>query len=262
MRRDQLRAMLGGLADGTRTIEEVEAQLTALPFEDIGFARIDHHRDLRTDAPEVIYSPGKTDAQLAEIFQRMAARDRLVMASRVEAERVPVVTALLPSELQGQLRYEPMCRLMWTGEPRPPSGRGVIAVVSAGTSDIPVAEEAARTLELLGNRVDRIWDVGVAGLQRVLSVRDRVAQAELAVVAAGMEGALFSVLKGLVPLPVIAVPTRVGGGFDGLAALLSGLHACAPGVVVVGVDNGFGAGYAAHLFNLERAAVEAGAEST
>lgn len=250
MQRDDLRALLSALAEGRTSLDEVEARLAALPFEDIGFARIDHHRDLRTDAPEVIYAPGKSDPQLAEIFSRMADRDRLVMATRVEPDRVPAVSALLSASVASE--YDPVSRIFWSGVPRPPSGRGRVAVVSAGTSDIPVAEEAAKTLELLGDEVDRIWDVGVAGLHRVLSVRDRIAAAEVAVVAAGMEGALFSVVKGLVPLPVIAVPTRVGGGFDGMAALLAGLHACAPGVVVVGVDNGFGAGYAAHLFNRRR----------
>jgi len=252
MQRDALRELLNALREGRREVGEVEAELRSLPFEDLGFARIDHHRELRTHAPEVIYAPGKTDEQLAEIFTRMAERDRLVMATRVEGERAVRVTSLLPPTLASRVEHDPLCGLMWAGDPRPASGRGTVAVVSAGTSDIPVAEEAAKTLELLGDPVDRIWDVGVAGLHRVLSVRERVARAELAVVAAGMEGALFSVLKGLVPQPVIAVPTRVGGGFDGITALLSGLHACAPGVVVVGVDNGFGAGYAAHLFNRRR----------
>jgi NCAIR mutase (PurE)-related protein len=249
MQRDELRALLTALKSGERSLDEVEAKLAQLPYEDIGFARIDHHRDLRTAAPEVIFAPGKTDAQLADIFCRMATEGRLVMATRVEPERMPAVQRDLPQELQARVQFDPVSRILWAGEPRPAGGRGTVAVVSAGTSDIPVAEEAARTLELLGNTVDRIWDVGVAGLHRVLSVRDRIAKAEIAVVAAGMEGALFSVVKGLVPRPVIAVPTRVGGGFDGLAALLAGLHACAPGVVVVGVDNGFGAGYAAHMFN-------------
>lgn len=252
MDRERLRGLLASLQSGERTVDQVEAELEALPFEDIGFARIDHHRDLRTDAPEVIYSPGKTDEQLAEIFTRMAVKDGLVMATLVDAGRVQAVLSRLDEPLRQATTYEPTSRILWTGQPRPPSGRGTVAVVSAGTSDIAVAEEAARTLELLGDRVDRIWDVGVAGLHRVLSVRDRIARAELAVVVAGMEGALFSVVKGLVPLPVIAVPTRVAGGFDGLNALLSGLHACAPGVVVVGIDNGFGAGYAAHLFNRQR----------
>ncbi len=252
MQRDEIRQLLQRLKDGSVTVEDAEVQLKDLPFEAIDFARIDHHRELRTGAPEVIYAPGKTDAQLAELLGRMAERGGLVIATRVDASRVDAVRRQLAEDVAGELVYEAVPSLLHLGSPRPDGGRGVVAVVSAGTSDIPVAEEAARTLELLGNRVDRVWDVGVAGLQRVLSVRDRIAQAEVAVVAAGMEGALFSVLKGLVPCPVIAVPTRIGGGFDGLAALLSALHGCAPGVTAVGVDNGFGAGYAAHLFNRRR----------
>ena len=250
-----LRLLLERLARGEATVQDAWARLARLPFEDLGFARVDHHRHLRTGVPEVVYGPGKSPEQIAPIVDAMVRAGQTAMVTRVEPEKAAATQAIL-QDARGIAVYEPVPRLLVAGPPLPAEGRGTIAVVCAGTSDLPVAEEAARTAELLGNRVERFADVGVAGIHRLLAVRDALEAAEVLVVVAGMEGALPSVVKGLVSRPVVGVPTSVGFGanFGGVSALLSMLNSCAPGLTVVNIDNGFGAGYAASLINRAREA--------
>ena len=208
---------------------------------------MDHHRALRKGFPEVILAQGKTARQIAEIAQRLVARGQHALITRLDEPKAQEVRATLP-----ELRYYPDGRLGALGEPPvPPAGQELILVISAGTADLPVAEEAAVTAELLGNRVDRLYDVGVAGLHRLLASVEKLHAAAVLIVVAGMEGALPSVVGGLVDRPVIAVPTSVGYGasFNGLAALLAMLNSCAPGITVVNIDNGFGAAAAATLMN-------------
>jgi pyridinium-3,5-biscarboxylic acid mononucleotide synthase len=234
--------------------DEAVQRLRHLPFEDLGFAKLDHHRALRHGMPEVIFSQGKTAAQVAKIFARLAARhaDSNILATRASEEQFRAVSAeVLEAE------YRALARCITLRRDRAHRGRkqnqraGIIAVVSAGTSDIPVAEEAVITAELMGNRVEPLYDVGVAGIHRLLAHRNVLAKARVIIVCAGMEGALPSVVGGLVGVPVIAVPTSVGYGaaFDGLAALLGMLNSCASNVSVVNIDNGFGAAYVASLIN-------------
>jgi NCAIR mutase (PurE)-related protein len=228
--------------------------LKRLPFEDIGFARIDHHRHLRNGAPEVIYCEGKTLAQIQGIVTRLAEHHRNILATRASSAVYEAIQATsLPCT------YHEMARIVVI-HPEPVEKVGRIVVVSAGTSDMPVAEEAAVTAETLGNRVTRLYDVGVAGIHRLLAVWDDLSHAHVAVVVAGMEGALASVVGGLVSCPVIGVPTSIGYGasFGGIAALLSMLNSCASGVSVVNIDNGFGAGYQASIINHQAAKVGTG----
>ena len=223
--------------------------LKRLPFEDIGFARIDHHRHLRNGAPEVIYCEGKTLPQIQGIVGRLAEHHRNILATRASSAVYEAIQAIaLPCS------YHEMARIVVI-QPEPVEKVGRIVVVSAGTSDMPVAEEAAVTAETLGNQVSRLYDVGVAGIHRLLAVWDELSQAHVAVVVAGMEGALASVVGGLVSCPVIGVPTSIGYGasFGGIAALLSMLNSCASGVSVVNIDNGFGAGYQASIINHQAA---------
>jgi NCAIR mutase (PurE)-related protein len=250
----QLRELLDRVARGETSPEQAVASLATLPFEDLGFAKIDHHRHLRTGAPEIVYGEGKSAEQIARIAERIHQAGHTAVVTRVDREKGEAAIPLLAPAVEPHARYEPLPRLLVVGKAMPRNGRGTISVVAAGTSDRPVAEEAARIAELLGNEVDRIDDVGVAGLHRVLSVRERLEAAEVVVVVAGMEGALPSVVRGLISRPVIAVPTSVGfgTGFGGIAALLSMLNSCAPGVTVVNIDNGFGAGYAAAMINRRR----------
>ncbi len=226
--------------------DEAVERLRHLPFEDLGFAKVDHHRALRQGMPEVIFSQGKTPHQVAEIFQRLAAHGGNVLATRATEEQYAAVTAKVK-----KAEYRPLARAIVLKRDRKKHGKGVIVVVSAGTSDIPVAEEAVVTAELMGNDVQHIYDVGVAGIHRLLAHRGELAKARVIVVCAGMEGALPSVVGGLVGVPVIAVPTSVGYGaaFEGLAALLGMMNSCASNVSVVNIDNGFGAGYVASLIN-------------
>lgn len=252
----RLRALLEAVVAGRATVEEATRALSELPFRDLEFAHVDTHRQLRTGFPEVVLGEGKTPAQIAAILNvlregRQGPDSVPIFATRVSAEAAPAVTEAVPGA-----RYLPVPRAVVVGEtPRPNLGRGVIAVVSAGTSDIPVAEEAALTVELAGNRVERIYDVGVAGLHRLVAHRETLASAEILIVVAGMEGALPSVVAGLYARPVIAVPTSVGYGasFGGIAALLGMLNSCASGVAVVNIDNGFGAGRMASMLNRNRA---------
>jgi NCAIR mutase (PurE)-related protein len=226
--------------------DEAVERLRHLPFEDLGFAKIDHHRTLRQGTPEVIFSQGKTARQVAEIFRRLADHSGNVLATRATEEQYAAVAAVVPLA-----EYRPLARAIVLKRDHKKRGKGVIVVVSAGTSDIPVAEEAVVTAELMGNNVQHIYDVGVAGIHRLLAHREVLAKARVIVVCAGMEGALPSVVGGLVGVPVIAVPTSVGYGaaFEGLAALLGMMNSCASNVSVVNIDNGFGAGYVASLIN-------------
>ncbi|CAN5581863.1 nickel pincer cofactor biosynthesis protein LarB [soil metagenome] len=228
----------------TLTPADASARLATLPFEDIGHARIDHHRALRTGLPEVIYAAGKTPAQTAEIFAHMAATGSDVLATRATAEHAAAVQSATPAA-----QYHPDARALTFRQSAASEPRGHIAVLCAGTSDLSVAEEAAVTAELFGTRVTRLYDVGVAGLHRLLAVRDQLLEANAVIVCAGMEGALPSVVGGLVAVPVIAVPTSVGYGasFSGATALLGMLNSCSPNVTVVNIDNGFGAAYTATL---------------
>jgi len=245
MQPDRLRSILSQVADQSLSIEDALAELRNLPYEDIGIALLDHHRALRTGVPEVVFGQGKTPQQIAAIVERFVARAGQVIVTRASPEAASAVRAVRPDA-----RYFDMARLMAVGDfPPPPEDGPFVAVVSAGTADMPVFEEAAVTLELLGTRVERACDVGVAGLHRLLDKRELLWQASAIVVVAGMEGALATVVGGLVACPVVAVPTSIGYGasFDGLAALLAMLNSCAPGVAVVNIDNGFGAGVFAHL---------------
>ena len=235
---DRLLALLTDLEDGRTSVDAVIALLTNLPYEDIDFAKIDHHRPLRTGMPEVIYAAGKTDAQVLEIFARMAAAGGNVLATRVSPSAAEGVRAKFPAAVHHAVARTLVLKQVERA-PRP----GTLAILCAGTSDLPVAEEAAVTAELMGNSIARIYDVGVAGLHRLLAQREAITQARALIVCAGMEGALPTVVAGLVRVPVIAVPTSVGYGaaFGGIAALLGMLNSCAPNVAVVNIDNGFGA---------------------
>ena len=227
--------------------DDAVERLRHLPFEDLGFAKIDHHRALRQGMPEVIFAQGKTPRQVADIFTRLAAHGGNVLATRATEEQFAAVAAAAVDLAE----YRPIARAIVLKRDRKLHGKGVIVVVSAGTGDIPVAEEAVVTAELMGNNVQHIYDVGVAGIHRLLAHRGVLAKARVIVVCAGMEGALPSVVGGLVGVPVIAVPTSVGYGaaFEGLAALLGMMNSCASNVSVVNIDNGFGAGYVASLIN-------------
>ncbi len=244
MTRETILQLLEGIQRGETSPAAALAQLARLPYEDTGFAKIDHHRSLRLGLPEVIYAAGKSAEQVAEIFARMAQAGTSVIATRAGAEAYEAVHTLIPNA-----RYHSQARIIGLPPASPIAASGRIAVVCAGTSDLPVAEEAAVTAEYLGLEVDRVVDVGVAGLHRILSQGDVLSKARAVIVCAGMEGALPSVVGGLVAAPVIAVPTSVGYGaaFGGVAALLGMLNSCSPNVCVVNIDNGFGAAYVAAM---------------
>jgi len=243
----RLRSVLGDLRKGRIDVGAAMDRLRSLPYEDLGFAKVDGHRALRRGFPEVIYCPGKTPERIVEIVRSMAKNHRLVLATRATKTTHARLRKALPDT---PVRYHEAARIVAVGRP-PAARRGHVLIVTAGTSDIPVAEEAAVTAELMGSRVTRLFDVGVAGIHRLLDRRELLTKAKVIVVVAGMEGALPSVVAGLVAAPVIAVPTSVGYGasFEGLAALLAMMNACAPGVAVVNIDNGFGAGYLAAQLN-------------
>ena len=235
---ERLLEILTDLKQGRTTIDAVIALMTNLPYEDIDFAKIDHHRALRTGLPEVIYAEGKTDAQVVEIFARMAAAGGNVLATRVKPSAAEAVLGKVPGAV-----HHAVARTVALRQVERAARPSVLAILAAGTSDLPVAEEAAVTAELMGNTVKRVYDVGVAGLHRLLAQHEVLTQARALIVCAGMEGALPTVVAGLVRAPVIAVPTSVGYGaaFGGVAALLGMLNSCAPNVAVVNIDNGFGA---------------------
>jgi NCAIR mutase (PurE)-related protein len=245
MDNQHLTALLKQVQGGQMNIDVALEQLKTLPYENLGYARIDNHRCVRTGVAEVIYCEGKTVEQTQGIVQRLARHHDNILATRASREIFEGIQAVTDD-----CEYHPLARIVVI-KPREIEQVGNLAVVTAGTSDIPVAEEAAITAETLGNRVNRIYDAGVAGIHRILNVRDDLFQANVAVVVAGMEGALTSVVGGLVSCPVIGVPTSVGYGasFGGVAALLCMLNSCASGVSVVNIDNGFGAAYQASLIN-------------
>ncbi|HBT46504.1 MAG TPA: nickel pincer cofactor biosynthesis protein LarB [Peptococcaceae bacterium] len=238
MTEGQLRELLAGLQEGRVTLEEAVEKIRSLPYEDLGFAKVDHHRALRNGFPEVIFGQGKTLEQIVAIACRLAGAGATVLVTRTEEKVYTAVAEKLP---KAQFNAVARTIVIPAGEIPPTGGR--VAVLSAGTADLPVAEEAAVTAEVMGNEVDRIYDVGVAGIHRLFHQMDRVEGADVVIVVAGMEGALASVVAGMIARPVIAVPTSVGYGasFGGLAALLAMLNSCATGVGVVNIDNGFGA---------------------
>jgi NCAIR mutase (PurE)-related protein len=244
MNKASLLELLAAVESGTLTPAAAGERLANLPYEDLGHARIDHHRSLRTGLPEVIYAQDKSPGQTAEIFSRMAASGIDVLATRVDSPTAAAVLASVPAAI-----YHPQARAVTLRQSPTGETAGHIAILSAGTSDQPAAEEAAITAELFNTKVTRLYDVGVAGLHRLLAVRDQLASADAIIVCAGMEGALPSVVGGLVGVPVIAVPTSVGYGasFGGATALLGMLNSCSPNVTVVNIDNGFGAAYTAVL---------------
>ena len=246
MNAESIRKLFEQVRKGKLTPDEAVARLRHLPFEDLGFAKLDHHRELRAGMPEVIFGEGKTPANLAEIFTRLARHGGNILATRASEKQFAAVKKKLP-----KAEYHGLARAIVLMRDRKKYGKGTIAVVSAGTSDIPVAEEAVVTAEAMGNDVEHLYDVGVAGIHRLLANRGTLTRARVVIVCAGMEGALPSVVGGLVGVPVIAVPTSVGYGaaFKGLAALLGMLNSCASNVSVVNIDNGFGAGYVAALIN-------------
>ena len=246
MEQKELKRLLEEVASGQTDIDSAMLKLKLQPFEDLGFAKIDHHRGIRQGAAEVIYGAGKTPEQIAEIAERLhSAGQKTVLITRMSAEAAGFVGEKLP------LTYHEIARIGIVGEMPKPDTASTIVIASGGTSDMPVAEEAALTAQALGSRVTRLYDVGVAGLHRLLAHTEDIMSAKVIVAVAGMEGALASVIGGLADCPVIAVPTSVGYGasFGGLSALLSMLNSCASGVSVVNIDNGFGAGYLANMIN-------------
>jgi NCAIR mutase (PurE)-related protein len=246
MEANWLRALLEEVQKGDASVEQALDRLRSFPYEDLGFARLDSHRSLRTGFPEVVFCQGKSPDQVVHIVGRLRAVEGRVIATRVSAEVAQVLQDAFPDAA-----HHASARMVVVGGEAPRSGQGTVLVVSAGTADIPIADEAAVTAEALGSPVARLYDVGVAGIHRLLDARHKLHAANVLVVVAGMEGALASVVAGLVDRPVVAVPTSVGYGasFGGLAPLLTMLNSCAPGVAVVNIDNGFGAGCMAHLIN-------------
>ncbi|MBA2304051.1 MAG: nickel pincer cofactor biosynthesis protein LarB [Acidobacteria bacterium] len=250
MNRLELRGLLDAVCAGTLTPEAAHGRLLQFlrhaPYEDLGFAKVDHHRSIRQGFPEVIFGIGKTPAQIASIAERIVNAGQNLLVTRSTEEAHTAVVAVLPDAV-----FNPVAGTISLRRSPPPVGKGTVAIAAAGTADLPVAEEAAVCLDMMGNTVDRLYDVGVAGLHRLLAVHDRLTAARVVIVVAGMEGALPSVIGGLVDTPVIAVPTSIGYGasFGGLTALLAMLNSCASGVSVVNIDNGFGAAAIASSIN-------------
>jgi pyridinium-3,5-biscarboxylic acid mononucleotide synthase len=243
----KLESLLEKVRSGKTSVEEAMVRLKSLPFEDLGFSRIDHHRSLRKGFPEVIWGEGKTANEVLSIMKQLKETGQNILATRLDEEKARRVCRALPKS-----QYHSRSRVLtYLTHPVEMMGKGKVLVITAGTTDIPVAEEAAITARLMGNEVETVYDVGVAGIHRLLSEREKLESAQVLVVVAGMEGALPSVVGGLVDRPVIAVPTSVGYGtsFGGVTALLAMLNSCASGVAVVNIDNGFGAGYIASLIN-------------
>jgi NCAIR mutase (PurE)-related protein len=242
-----LERLLEEVREGNLPVAAALERLRSLPFEDLGFARVDHHRQIRQSFPEVVFAAGKSLEQIRGIITSLSARSNHILVTRLAADKAAALAADFP-----EARYYPDSQV-WVlsrGE-IPDRGRGLILVISAGTSDIPVSEEALVTARIMGHRAEALYDVGVAGLHRLLAHQDLLTQASCFIVVAGMEGALPSVVAGLVDRPVVAVPTSIGYGasFGGLAALLAMLNSCATGIAVVNIDNGFGAGYLAAMIN-------------
>jgi pyridinium-3,5-biscarboxylic acid mononucleotide synthase len=247
MKEQDIEKILQSVAAGAMTAGAALERLKTLPFEDLGYAAVDHHRAIRQGFPEVIYGEGKTATQISGIIANMLPRKQPILATRIDADKAKVLKKNHP-----KAKYYPDSRVLTLISGKIPlQGTGLILVISAGTSDIPVAEEAFLTAQIMGNHVEYLYDVGVAGIHRLMSRGEKIREANVIIVVAGMEGALPSVVGGLVSRPVIAVPTSTGYGasFGGIAALLGMLNTCAAGVTVVNIDNGFGAGYFASLIN-------------
>jgi len=245
---EQLKKLLRQVKNGKIDIDEAMEKLRHLPFEDLGFARVDHHRPIRQGFPEVIYCPGKTTEQIIKIFESLATKGNNVLATRAEPN---IFEALVETKKFPKARYEKLARAIVLEQKKLHVSKNILPIVTAGTSDLPVASEAKVTAEIMGQRTEIIADVGVAGLHRLLGHLTKLQKANVIIVVAGMEGALASVVGGLVSCPVIAVPTSVGYGsnFEGLSALLTMLNSCASGVTVVNIDNGFSAAVTATLIN-------------
>ena len=241
----ETREILELVRSGAMSVEEAEERFRRLPFEDMGYAKLDRHRKMRSGFPEVIFCSGKPDEFLVNIYERMAEADGQAFGTRATARQYELVKKVIPD-----ISYDPVSRILKL-EKKPRDRKGLVAVVTGGTADIPVAEEAAQTAEYFGTNVERIYDVGVSGIHRLLAQTDKLQKANCIVAVAGMEGALASVVGGLVSNPVIAVPTSVGYGanFGGLSALLTMINSCANGIAVVNIDNGYGAGYMATQIN-------------
>jgi NCAIR mutase (PurE)-related protein len=246
MTEEQIRELQTGVHSGAVKIDDALTRMRHMPFEDLGFAKVDHHRALRHGIPEVVFAMGKTVEQVVSIAERIQARSPNVLITRTDAAKAAALMARFPDA-----EHFPSCGVVRIWRERSRTGKGIIAVVCAGTSDIPVAEEAQVTAETMGNEIISIQDVGVAGIHRLMAFQNELFSARVAIVCAGMEGALPSAVGGMVSCPVIAVPTSVGYGasFHGVAALLGMLNSCASNVTVVNIDNGFGAGYFASLVN-------------
>jgi NCAIR mutase (PurE)-related protein len=246
MTKNEIENLLKEVRDGNKSVEQALEVLRDFPYKDLGFARIDHHREIRTGYPEIIYCAGKSVGQVVEIFRIMSEKENNVFGTRASEEMSNAVKKTVPATI-----YYPEARIISVQKKKLVNPEGKIAVITAGTSDIPVAEEAAVTAELLGNIVLRIFDAGVAGIHRLVDKLPEIRSCRVIIVIAGMEGALASVVGGLVDKPVIAVPTSVGYGanFGGISALLAMLTSCSSGVTVVNIDNGFGAGFSASMIN-------------
>ena len=241
----EIRELLLQVQSGEMSLEQAETELKDLPYKDLGYAKLDYHRKLRSGFPETVFCQGKPDGYLVQIFKNLWERNGEVLGTRADARQYELVRAAVP-----EVVYDPVSRILKV-EREDKERTGCIAVCTGGTADIPVAEEAAQTAEFFGSFVDRIYDVGVAGIHRLLSQRERIQKANCVVAVAGMEGALGTVIAGLVENPVIAVPTSVGYGanFNGLSALLTMINSCANGISVVNIDNGYGAGYLSTQIN-------------
>ena len=244
---DKLKGILRSVAEGRTTPDDAAADLSRFSIEDVGYAHIDHHRSLRKGFPEVIYGQGKTVGQITGIMAKMTEQENVILVTRVSPGKARKVLAAIPEAVY----HDDARMVVWKKGEIQDRGKGMILIMCAGTSDIPVAKEAALTAEAMGNRVESVFDVGVAGIHRLFAHKTLIEQATVLVVAAGMEGALPSVVAGMVAKPVIAVPTSVGYGasFNGLTALFSMLNSCSSNVAVVNIDNGFGAGYMASMIN-------------
>ncbi len=247
MDNETLKQLLQGVAAGQTSVDDAAQKLMNFPFEDIDYAHIDHHRSLRKGFPEVIFGEGKTQDQIVGIMERMASQENVILATRVEAGKAEAVLTRFPDAVY----HEDARMIVWEKGAIPQQGRGQILILSAGTSDIPVAQEAYLTAKAMGNDVESVFDVGVAGLHRLFDHKDLIDKATVLIVVAGMEGALPSVVAGMVSRPVIAVPTSIGYGVSlgGITALFAMLNCCSSNVAVVNIDNGFGAGYVASMIN-------------
>lgn len=247
MDKDKLKQLLDLVASGKLSVEDAASKLSHLSFEDIEYAHIDHHRSLRKGFPEVIYGQGKTAEQISGIMEKMAPHEDIILVTRIDEQKAKHVIACFPDAVFHQSAQ----MIVLKNKPIQKHGKGKILVLSAGTSDIPVAREAFLTADAMGNEVESVFDVGVAGIHRLFNHKDLIDQASVLIVVAGMEGALPSVVAGMVSKPVIAVPTSIGYGvsFGGLTALFAMLNSCSSNVAVVNIDNGFGAGYIASMIN-------------